>query len=101
MLTFDQILTDAVMFYFTVGTLAVMVLIMLWGFYQRDIGWLFCLAFNVPWAMITAGYYILWVSPDTPTILFPVVNILTRPGIVGVGSVVVAYSLFRVWVRGL
>lgn len=94
-MNYEQILTDGVMFVFTGITLCIMLGIMLLGLYRRNAGWMWCAAFNVPYAMVVAGYYVLWASPDSPTLLFPIVSVLTRPGIVGFSLVVVSYSIFR------
>lgn len=93
----QQILTDGVMFGITAAALGWMLVIMFYSIYRKDIDWLWSLAFVVPWTMVSAGYWVLWQTPDTPTFLFPIVSTLTRPGVLGVALVVCAYSTYRTY----
>lgn len=89
---FDQIFTDAAMLAISIGTLLLVVVLLL-AFLQRDgwrsLWWVLCLAYVIPHLLVTAGYFVLWQTPDTPVLLFPIVAVLTRPGITGIYAFVI------------
>jgi Ca2+/Na+ antiporter len=92
-----QVLNDVAMFLITAIALVWMLAIMFYSIYRHDIDWLWTFAFIVPWAMVTASYGVLWLTPETPTLLFPILATLTRPGVLGIAVVVCAYSGYRTY----
>lgn len=92
-----QVLNDAVMFGLTTIALVWMLAIMFNAIARRDRDWWWAFAFVMPWTMVTLGYFVLWQTPDTPALLFPIVSTLTRPGVLGIALVVCAYSTYRTY----
>lgn len=93
---FEQILTDGAMAFLTGLTLAIMIALMLLSIVRREfVAALWSFTFILPYSWIALGYYFLWLNPDTPTALFPIVAVLHRPGIVGISAAVVLYSIYR------
>lgn len=101
---FEQLFTDGLMFWLSMLTaLCVLVLLVLFA-RVRSVWWLFCAAYLFPHALVTLGYYFLWASPDTPTLQFPLVATLTRPGIVGIYFLIITlfsilYKATTTWFR--
>lgn len=91
-LMFDQLFTDDVMFAVSLVTFCVVSMILI-AFLRRDswrsLWWILCLAYLIPHLLLTAGYFVLWRTPETPTLLFPTVAILTRPGLTGIYAFVI------------
>lgn len=97
---FDQIFTDGLMFLISVAVLCAVTLF-LFAFLRRDgarsIWWVLCVAYLIPHSMVMAGYFVLWQTYDSPALLFPIVAVLTRPGLVGIYAFVLLslYILYR------
>lgn len=104
---FDQLFTDGVMFWLSMLTalcVAVLLALFLRAHGSHSIWWMFCAAYLVPHILLTLGYYFLWASPDTPTLQFPLVAVLTRPGIAGIYFFIVVlfailYKVTTAWLR--